>query len=325
VLVQSIKRPLRGLRRHDLCRRIFTRKVLVFVALLFVMFGLVHADSATGETILNIAAPAQIVVGEPLVVRVSIHNTASDTLMLIAYFDPPHGLVGISITDPSGNNFLGRGGIHSITWLASSREYWDRIPPGDSLYGYVTLMHFSVRPPNEDGSVSFQLGEYVLRATYRFREIEIRSNEARVLLIETPDNQVAAREVFISGNTPDWTLLFSSEESGWHGMPRMRVAWEEVASTWPESIFGKYALYYLARLEQHLGNCDKAIEQYQRFLADYEGLPYSELAEVHIGECQAADRKQELELLLLLPEEYQRNAYVYHRVKWLKHEVEGRD
>ncbi|MFH1312589.1 MAG: TonB family protein [Candidatus Eisenbacteria bacterium] len=302
------------------------RQAVTSLTLLLTIFGVGLASGddqgiqLSIEVPLNIEVPRDgIYLGEPLIVRVSLRNTGTDTLWLEALFDPPRGLTDFEITGPEGDIFNPGGVIHEMQLVWTSGRGSDVVAPGDSVYGFVTLMHFAVRAHDGSGPVDHMTGKYGITAAYKFYKLRATSNHAEFIVREPPVDQVAACRAFVSAHPPDRTVLFPASDE-WP--PGNQAAYQQVVTKWPQSVYAKHALYYLAWITEHLTDCETAARHYQVLLSDYEGSPYAEMAEINLADCGEMTPEDRLELLRSLPDGRHRNVKLHGLVKRLERRIE---
>lgn len=296
------------------------RQAVTCLILLLTMVG-VGLASQDGQGIqLNIAVPREgIYLGEPLIARISLRNTGTDTLWLEALFDPARGLTAFEITDREGAIFTPGGVIHDIRPVWTSGRGSDVMIPGDSLYGFATFMHFAVRADDGTGLVDHMTGKYGIVARYSFYNLRATSNHAEFIVRKPPVDQIAAYRAFVSAHLPQRTVLFPASDE-WP--PGTQATYQQVATEWPHSVYAKHALYYLAWITQHLAGCESAGKHYHVILSDYPGSPYAEMAEINLADCEETAAEARLELLRSLPDGRQRNVRLSHLIKRLEWRIE---
>jgi hypothetical protein len=182
------------------------------------------------------------------------------------------------------------------------------------------LMHFSVRSGDTPDPIDYRTGEYEIVATYEFFDLSARSDPVNFTVRQPPAEEMPACRAFVSEHTRLRTVLFPASDDWPTGT---RETYQEVVTKWPQSAYAKHALYYSAWIDQHLKDCEKAVKEYQRLLCDYDRFAYSEMAEIHIVECEPADPGERLDLLLSLPERHRRNAHLHGLLKHQRLRVKG--
>jgi len=253
----------------------------------------------------------ELVVGEPVIVRVCLFNPIRDTIRVFGHLEPNRGLVDFQVIDEDSSVFeYGKHKLVFSHWYFN-RRLMDRLAPGDSLYGYVTLLYCVMRKPGTYNLIIYEPGTYWLRAVYHHWDIDVLSEPVEIHVSPTPSEELAARKLFLSKET----LYFIGGDMESGANPASWEAYHELVTNYPESVFAKYAWYYMARVDRWGHKYERAIEEYNYLLSHFERFPYFEQAEIELIELEVTRMGGEKERLLALPEEYRRNVYLLRLLK----------
>ncbi len=261
----------------------------------------------------------EVYVGEPVVLRIALVNGSDSTVRVPVLLHPSGRRLDILVSSErdSSVSYLKYHG-HFVCWIPTYRP----LAPGDSLYGFVTLLYWDKGGGESKFLMMPEPGRYLLTATYESSSwlgevdlhspaiIRLRSGEVEVLVKATPEGELEAREVFLSDNT-DIFIKTDMEDYP----PPVIDAYSEVVARWPESVYAGYALYYLARIDFTRRDYKKAIEKYERLLSDYEGTPYWESARIELALSRVQGAGADMSILYELPRGYRRNRFLH---RWLR-------
>lgn len=286
--------------------------VLFLVTLLFLLCGMI-CRAQTGLQMRICSMSKEVLVGEPVVLRVSLVNMGDNVVRIVPAFELSKGLIDFEIESKDSEAFhVKESRLLSISWFTDPR-YWDQLALGDSLYGYVSLLYCQMRAPGTQNLILYEPGEYSIRASFCSDETTVLSNTIRIIVKEVPADEAAAQSAFLSKSVL-WFVgseMTSIPQGTWD-------VYHTIARQWPSSVYAEYAWYYMAKIDLLEGRFVRAVEEYSTFLSEFPESPYSEQAEIEITECRIVGFGQDENLLLTLPEGYRHNVYLYRLIQRMR-------
>lgn len=169
--------------------------------------------------------------GEPLVLDVSLTNVGDETVHVVRWLDPTYKFLVFQVTRPSGEEER----FGPVVSACGRLDPFVKLPPGESVYGHAKVFY------GAPGWFFNQPGVYTIQALYpgpveRAEEMVI-SNQ---LQVEFVDEEPGASKLIMGGEQG----LFLLWEHGDH-LTRGIGNLQELIDRYPDSILAAYGNYAL--------------------------------------------------------------------------------
>jgi len=220
--------------------------------------------------------------GEPVLMRVAVHNTGTEPERLLLSFDDYGNYFKFRFRNEKGEVYSRGTGV-SISIMGAVRERDGfALGPDETRYGYRT----AYRGKSPGGGLVFpEPGRYDMWCEFTGWRSPLVSNTVQITVRDPIGTDAEAFKTFADKST--WMLV------GTQSLSRLSYEqeadavehWHDTLEMWPASTYAPYALFFLASHERWHGDPREALRLYERLLNEYEPLAYTEAAEFHMVDC----------------------------------------
>lgn len=222
------------------------------------------------------------VLGEPVLMKVSVHNAGDEPERVLLMFSDCEHRFRFHFRNEKGEVYSRRTGLHaSIMGEVRERDGFP-LGPGETRYGFSTA--YRGRTPR-GGLVFPEAGQYDIWWEFTGWSNPLTSNPVRITVRDPVGVDAEAFETFTHKST---SMLVGTQARTFLGHEHKAEAlnsWRITLAKWPGSTYAPYALFFLATHERWHGDPGKAVELYEELLNAYEPFAYTEVAEFYMLDC----------------------------------------